>query len=157
MGIWEIWGTWSFEQKSPFFYCLARQGILYCCVSWYPRRGVSRAGVVRSQSIVVGKNTMAEHHNSKLTQEQRREVGLLINAGVPRKLLATDYKVSIYTIYAIGRQRRRWIEQGQITTNKEQRFRYAQQLYPQLNRQLCKRQSKSIPAGGATMYHPAFI
>jgi len=69
----------------------------------------------------------------KLTQEQRKDIALLVNAGISRKLLAKDYKISIHTIHAISRQRRRWIEEEQITTNKEQKFQYAQTIHPQLN------------------------
>ncbi len=78
---------------------------------------------------------MAKHRKrDKLTQEQRREIALLVNSGISRKLLAKDYKVSIHTIQAIFRQRRKWIEEEQITTyNKEQRFQYAQTIHPQLN------------------------
>ena len=82
---------------------------------------------------------MAKHHrNYKLTQEQRKEIALLVNAGISQKLLANDYKVSSYTISAISRQRRKWIEEEQIATNKEQRFRYAQRIYPQVNHRLRK-------------------
>ena len=72
---------------------------------------------------------------SKLTQEQRREVGSLVNAGVPRKLLAKDYKVSVPTIQKIASQRKEWI----TGKDKEQRFRYAQKLYPRLSPRLRKR------------------
>lgn len=78
---------------------------------------------------------MAKHRKrNKLTWEQKKEIALLVNSGISRKLLAKDYKVSIHTIQAISKQRRRWIEEEQITTyNKEQRFQYAQTIHPQLN------------------------
>ncbi len=77
---------------------------------------------------------MGKHKRSdKLTQEQRKEIALLVNSGISRKLLAKDYKVSIHTIQAISKQIRRWIEEEKITTNKEQGFQYAQTIYPQLN------------------------
>ncbi len=82
---------------------------------------------------------MAKHHkNNRLTQEQRKGIALLVNAGICQKLLAKDYKVSIHTIAAISKQRRKWIEEEQIATNKEQRFRYAQRIYSQLNHRLRK-------------------
>ena len=72
--------------------------------------------------------------SDKLTQEQRREIALLSNCGIRRKILAKGYKVSIHTIHSINRQKRKWIEEEQITTyNKEQRFQYAQTIHPQLN------------------------
>ena len=77
---------------------------------------------------------MAKHHkNNKLTQEQRKEIALLSNAGISKKLLAKDYKVSIYTIWGISGQRRKWIEEDQIATNRKQKFRYAQTIYHQMN------------------------
>ncbi len=82
---------------------------------------------------------MAKHHKSnKLTQEQRKEIALLANAGISRPLLAKDYKVSIHTIVKISRQRRKWIEEKQIATKEMQKFRYAQKVYPQLNHRLRK-------------------
>ena len=77
---------------------------------------------------------MAKHRKrDKLTQEQKREIALLVNSGISRKLLAKDYKVSIHTIQAIAKQRRKWIEEEQIVTKKEQTFQYAQTVHPQLN------------------------
>ncbi len=73
------------------------------------------------------------HKNNKLVPEQRKEIALLVNAGICQKLLAKDYELSIHTIAAISRQRKKWIEEEQIATNKEQRFRYAQTIYPQMN------------------------
>ena len=82
---------------------------------------------------------MAKHNKrDKITQEQRKEIALLVNAGICQKLLAKDYELSIHTISAISRQRKKWIEEEQIATNKEQRFRYAQRIYPQVNHRLRK-------------------
>ena len=69
----------------------------------------------------------------KLTHEQRREIALLANAGISRRILAKDYKVSVPTILKISKQRRRWIEEKHIATKKMQKFRYAQKIYPQMN------------------------
>ncbi len=77
---------------------------------------------------------MAKHHkNNRLTREQRKEIALLANAGIRRTLLARDYKVSIHTIHAISKQRRKWIDEEQIATKKEQAFPYAQRIYLQMN------------------------
>ena len=77
---------------------------------------------------------MSKHRKlRRLPHEQRREVALLVNAGISKELLAKDYKVSIHTILSISRQRRKWIEEEQIATKKKQKFRYAQTIYPQMN------------------------
>ena len=76
---------------------------------------------------------------SKLTQDQKREIGLLVNAGVSRELLAKDYRVSICTINKISTERKQWLERKWLAGKKgEKRFRYAQKIYPQLNSQLQK-------------------
>ncbi len=77
---------------------------------------------------------MSKHRKlRRLPHEQRREIALLVNAGISKKLLAKDYKVSIHTILSISRQRRQWVEEEHVATNKEQKFRYAQTIYPQMN------------------------
>jgi len=73
-------------------------------------------------------------YKSKLSPEQKKEIAILVNAGIPFSILAKDYSVSLPTIHAISRLKRQWIENEKITThNKECRFRYAQEIYPQLD------------------------
>ena len=116
---------------------VVENGMFLCPV--YPQRKASGVGMVSFQSVVIGKNTMARHRkNNRLTQEERKEIALLANAGISRPLLAKDYKISIHTILEISKQRRTWIEEKQIATKKMQKFRYAQKLYPQLNNRLRK-------------------
>jgi len=68
----------------------------------------------------------------KLTQEQRKDIAVLVNCGVNRAGLAKDYGVSTHTIASIARQRARYIGEENIARTPSDQFQYAQGEYVQL-------------------------
>ena len=72
---------------------------------------------------------------NKLTSEQRRDIGILVNSGLSRNDLIDSYKVSRQTIGNIQRQRIEWIPADEIITERDNsaRFKYGQKAYVELS------------------------
>lgn len=73
---------------------------------------------------------MAKYNpKDNLNPEQRKEVAILLNAGIPHKELAEGYGISLNSIANISGQRRRWIPQEEIAKTQQQKLQYAQRVY----------------------------
>lgn len=76
---------------------------------------------------------MAKYRQSdKLTQEQRKDIAMLVNCGARRLRLAEGYGMSIATIEQIAMQMGKYLGEENIARTFETQFQYAQFAYSQL-------------------------
>lgn len=68
------------------------------------------------------------HRADKHTLEERKEMGCLINAGVPYRVIENAYGVNPHTLRVVSQGRDQWLN-GQLARTEEEKFAYAQQLY----------------------------
>ena len=69
------------------------------------------------------------HRKDKLTKQQRGEIAMLVNAGVPYKVLTRDYGVTMASVHALSQRRKRWLRPAEIAHTDNDKFLYAQRLY----------------------------
>jgi hypothetical protein len=69
------------------------------------------------------------HRTDRHTLEQRKEMCLLINAGVPYKVIENAYDVNPHTLRVVSGMRRQWMDKDQLARSDEAKFAYAQRLY----------------------------
>jgi len=73
---------------------------------------------------------MARHYTrARLTNEQREDVSLLVNAGVRYAVLAKTYDISMDVVHMISQYRARWMAPEAIAKTPGQKFVYAQRAY----------------------------
>jgi len=66
---------------------------------------------------------------NNLTDDQKKEVAILINAGAPTEKIAERYNTGLSIVTLISTQRAFWIHPGRVTRDPDQQFRYAQYAY----------------------------
>jgi len=86
---------------------------------------------------------MARYRSTNLTIEQREEIAILVNSGIPFKELVKDYGVSIHTITKISSERDIWMPAEDIAKTPQDiaktpqdKFLFAQRVYGTLSDEL---------------------
>jgi len=69
------------------------------------------------------------HSGYKISREQRIDIAILTNAGIPHKVLAYEYGVSRSNVHGISNQRIRLLPIDNIAQTRSEKFLYAQRAY----------------------------
>jgi len=69
------------------------------------------------------------HSGYKISREQRIEIAILANTGIPHKVLANECDVSLNNVHSISNQRKRLLQLDDIARTPQEQFLYAQKAY----------------------------